>query len=180
LKTTGLSRVAKELIIRQFEEEIKNRDAFFIASHAAVSALSMDKLRSKLRLSQAKYVAIKTSLGKRAFQKAGLSLIVEKLSKTTGIAFSGKDTVASTKVLVEFAKENEAFKIQAGYVNGQIIGPDRIKVLASLPSREVLLAKVAGSIQAPLLRLVNVLSSPMRQFVLVLDALAKKKGGASS
>jgi large subunit ribosomal protein L10 len=93
-----------------------------------------------------------------------------------GIAFSGGDPVLSSKILVDFSKENEGFKIQTGFMNGAMMGVDQIKVLASLPSREVLIAKVVGTIQAPLARFVGVLSGTVKRVVTVLDAIAKKKG----
>ena len=179
MKATGFSRVSKNLIIDEITREIKSKPVFFVADHSGLSASSLDKLRAKLRAAKARYVVVKNSLGRKAFEKAALGEIGGSLKGSTGIAFTSGDPVVSSKALMEFAKENESFKLQTGFVNGQVIGADQIKVLANLPSREVLIARVVGGIQAPLSRLVGVLAGTMRKAVTVLDAIARKKGGGS-
>ena len=179
MKTTGLSRVSKELIIKQIEKDLKGSEIFFVTQHAAVSGTGMDKLRSLLRQSKSKYVVVKNRLGKRALEKnAKLKPIAEHFTGACGITFSSGDPVGPCKVLVDFARENEVFKIQIGYLNGQIIGVDQIKSLASLPSREVLLSRVVGQIQAPISGFAQVLAGALRKMVTVLDAVAKKKGNS--
>jgi large subunit ribosomal protein L10 len=175
MKTTGLSRVSKDLIIADIEKELKARPAFFVAQHGTVSAPMLDQLRTKLRAANTRYFVVKNRLAKKALEKAKLEALAENFTGSCGIAFSGGDPVQPSKVLVEFEKANEVFKIRKGYVNGAVIGVDQIKVLASLPSREVLLARVVGGIQAPISKFVNVLAGTLRQVVTVLDAVAKKK-----
>lgn len=179
MKATGLSRVAKDLIVAEIEKEIKAHSAFFIAQHPAVGAASMDKLRAKLRQSNSRYVVVKNSLGRRAMGKSSLKDLAENLGGACGIVFAGADLVLSSKTLVDFSKENESFKIVTGYMNGKAMTTAEIKTLASLPSREVLIARVAGAVQAPLVGVVRVLSGVGRKIVLVLDAIAKKKGSGS-
>lgn len=178
MKATGLSRISKDLIISELEKEVKSRPTFFIAQHGTLPAASLDKLRAKLRKGNSRYLAFKNSLGKKAFEKAGLSQFNATLSGACGVALAGGDPVAASKILVDFAKENEGFKIQNALVNGQMIGLDQVKVLASLPSREVLLSRMVGGMQAPISRFVNVLAGTVRQIVNVLDAIAKQKGKA--
>jgi large subunit ribosomal protein L10 len=175
MKATGLSRLAKDSIIQQIVAELKNRPTFFITQHGTLSATSLDKLRAKLRAAHCRYFAVKNSLGKKALDQANLSSLGDCLAGSSGIVFSSGDPALSSKTLVDFAKENEVFKIQRGFIQGQILGLDQIKVLASLPSREVLLAKVLGGMQAPVSRFVGVLSGTLRKAVTVLDAIAKKK-----
>jgi large subunit ribosomal protein L10 len=178
MKSTGLSRVSKDSIIRQLETDLKTHQTFFVAQHGTISALALDKLRAKLRGTKARYFVVKNTLGKKAFEKANMKDLAANLDGACGIAFTDGDIVASSKVLVDFAKENEVFKIQAAYFNGAPVGADQVKVLASLPPRQVLIARVVGGVQAPISRFVNVLSGTVRQIVTVLDAIAKKKGGA--
>lgn len=175
MKKTGFSRVSKDLVIQQMETELKSAPVFFITEHGKVEALSMDKLRAKLRPSKSRYFSFKKSLGKKAFERAKITGFEEHFDGACGITFSGTDPVTPSKILVQFAKENEAFKIQAGYLNGQLISVDKIKALASLPSREVLLGKVLGGMQAPISNFVGVLAGTVRKVVTVLDAIAKKK-----
>jgi large subunit ribosomal protein L10 len=177
MKTTGLSRVSKDLMISEIEKELKSRPAFFLTQHAAVPGLKMDKLRAKLRQTNTRYLAIKKSLGRKAFEKAKLAGFSDRMEGACGLVFSSGDPVLSSKILVDFAQENQAFKIHAGFVNGKTLEAAEIKVLASLPSREVLIARVVSGIQAPISRFVNVLSGNVRRIVTVLNAIAKKKQG---
>ena len=178
MKETGFSRVSKNLIIGEIEKEIKARSLFFIVQQGNLSASALDKLRVKLRTTHSRYLVVKNSLAKKAFEKTNFSSFSNSLGGACGIAFTSGDPVVSSKILVDFAKENESFKIQSGCMNGQLMGVDQIKTLASLPSREVLLARIAGGFQSPISKFVRVLSGTLSKFVNVLDAVAKKKGDA--
>ena len=175
MKTTGYSRVSKESIIAEIEKELKKRSTFFVARHDSVPADKIDKLRAKLRASQTRYLVVKNTLGQKAFERAKLKDVVAYIQGACGIAFSSGDPVLSSKALMEFSKENENFKVQAGYLNGQLVGSDRVKVLAMLPSKEVMLARVFGTMQAPISGFVGVLAGTLRKVVTALDAIAKKK-----
>lgn len=178
MKDTGFSRVSKNLIIKQIEKELDQQHTFFITQHTAVPAASLDKLRAKLRASNARYLVVKNSLGRRALKKDKFANLSESMHGACGIAFSGGDPVISSKILMDFGKENAGFKIQSGYMDGSVIGADQVKVLANLPSRQVLIARVVGGVQTPISRFVRVLSGTVRKVVTVIDAIAKKKGGA--
>lgn len=180
MKTTGFSRISKEKIITEIENELKSRPVFFVVQHAKVSATALDGLRAKLRKAGTRYLAIKGSLGRKAFERAKLEQFTESLEGACGVAFSGTDPVAPSKVLVDFAKTNEAFKIRSGYLNGQLMGADQVKALASLPSREVLLSRVVGGIKTPITKIVHVFAGMPRKLVNVLDAIGKKKGASGS
>ena len=175
MKTTGFSRVSKESIISEIEKEIKKRPTFFIVDHNTVPSNKLDKLRNKLRASQGRYFVVKNTLGQKAFERAKLSEYSEHIHGACGIAFTAGDPVMSSKALMDFSKENENFKVKVGSLNGRLVGLDQIKVLASLPSREVMLSKVLGTMQAPIAGFVSVLAGTLRKVVTALDAIAKKK-----
>ncbi len=178
MKVTGLSRVSKDIIIAQIEKDLKDSPSFFVTQHGTLSATALDKLRAKLRPTHTRYVVVKNTLGRKALERAKLANFAGEFSGSCGIAFAGEDSIAPSKVLVEFAKENEVFKIQSAYLNGEQVGVQQVKTLASLPSREVLIAKVVGGVQAPLSRFVGVLAGTVRKVVTVFDAIAKKKAGS--
>ena len=178
MKETGFSRVSKNLIIGQIENELNARPVFFITQHTSVSAASLDKLRVKLRGASSRYFVVKNSLGRRALQNEKFAKLSEQMTGACGIAFSSGDPVISSKILMDFAKENQGFKVQSGFIDGSIIGSEQIKVLANLPSRDILIAKVVSGINAPISKFVNVLAGTVRKVVTVLDAIAKKKGSA--
>ena len=178
MKTTGFSRVSKESIISEIEKEIKKRTSFFVMRHDSVPSNKLDKLRTKLRASQGRYFAVKNTLGQKAFERAKLAEYSEHIHGACGIAFTGGDPVASSKALMDFSKENENFKVKVGSLNGRLVGLDQIKVLASLPSREVMLSRVLGTMQAPIAGFVSVLAGTLRKVVTALDAIAKKKSNS--
>ena len=91
------------------------------------------------------------------------------------MAFSAEDPVAPAKILNDFSKDHKALEIKAGILDGKVIALDEVKALAELPSREELLAKLVGSMQAPISGLVNVLQGTIRNFVYTLEAVRQKK-----
>ena len=175
MKTTGFSRVSKESLITEIEKEIKKRPTFFIVHHDKVPSNKLDKLRTRLRAVQGRYFVVKNTLGQKAFERAKLTGYTEHIHGACGIAFTSGDPVTSSKALIDFSKENENFKVKVGSLNGRLVGLDQIKVLASLPSREVMLSRVLGTMQAPIAGFVSVLAGTLRKVVTALDAIAKKK-----
>jgi large subunit ribosomal protein L10 len=175
MKATGLSRISKDMMIKEIEKELKSRDTFFIARHDAVSAANIDKLRAKLRATKTRYLVIKNTLGHRAFERANLKDLAGHIQGACGLVFSSGDAALSSKVLMDFAKENENFKVQVALLHGQVLSAERIKDLANLPSREVLLSRMVGGIQAPISGFVGVLAGTLRKLVNVVDAISKKK-----
>ena len=107
MKETGFSRVSKNLIIRQIERELDGQTTFFITQHASVSAISLDKLRAKLRSVNSRYMVVKNSLGRRALKKERFMNLSDSMTGACGIAFSSGDPVISSKILIDFAKENK-------------------------------------------------------------------------
>ena len=96
-----------------------------------------------------------------------------------GVSFSGKDIVATAKVLVNFSKANNKFKIKGAVVDGKVMTIDQVKALASLPSREVLLSQVVGGIKSPITGFVNTLGGILRKFVYAVAAIKDKKQGTA-
>ena len=126
---------------------------------------------------------VKNTMVRIAANEIGLEGLDPVLNGTTAIAVSAEDAVAPAKVVYDFIKENklektEVLTIKLGVVEGKVISVDEVKALASLPSREVLIAKVLGSMQAPISGMVNVLQGTIRNMVYVLDAIRAQKESA--
>ena len=175
MKETGFSRVSKSLMLRQIEKEVESSPLFFITQHNRIPAATLDSLRRKLQGAQSRYLVVKNTLGKRALKNKDLGNFGDSITGPCGIVVGGGDPVALSKILMDFAKANEGFKVQIGRMEGQAVGAEQVKALANLPPKEVLIAKVVGGIQAPISRFVGVLSGTLRQMVTILDAIAKKK-----
>lgn len=133
------------------------------------------KLRNDLRAAGVEYKVVKNTITKFALDKAGMEGLDPVLNGPTSLALSFDDAVAPAKILSTFAKDNEGFEIKAGFVDGKVIGLDEIKELAELPSREVLIAKTLGGLNAPIAGFANVLNANLRGLAVVLNAIAEQK-----
>ena len=128
-----------------------------------------------MREAGVKYMVAKNTFIRIAAQEAGIEGLDAYLEHNTAVAFSAEDPVAPAKILNDFSKDHKALEIKAGVLDGKVIGLDEVKAVAELPSREELLAKLVGSMQAPISGLVNVLQGTIRNFVYTLEAVRQKK-----
>ena len=131
--------------------------------------------KSKFREAQVDYKVYKNTLTEIAAKELGLEGIIPFLEGPTAIAFSEHDPVAPAKILTDAIKKYKKIEFKAGVVEGKIVDVDGIKALAELPSREELIAKMLGSMNAPITNLVGVLSGPARALVYALNAIKEQK-----
>ncbi|MEG2857538.1 MAG: 50S ribosomal protein L10, partial [Clostridia bacterium] len=114
-----------------------------------------------------------------AAKSIGYDSLEDVLSGTTAVAISMTDPVAPAKIIAEFAKKSkDVFNIKAGFVDGKVIDSAEVQALAELPSREVLIAKMLGSMQAPITGFVRVLSGNITGLAIALNAIAEQKANA--
>ena len=121
------------------------------------------------------YRVVKNTLLRLASKGTGSECLVEHLQGPTAIAISQKDPVAPAKILSEFAKDSKVFELKIGALGGKLISLEEIKALAALPSREVMLGKMLGSLSAPATNLVGVMAAVPRSMVQVLAAIRDQK-----
>ena len=157
----------KKAVVAALTERLKNAQAGVIADYRGLTVAQDTELRTKLREAGVEYTIVKNTLTRFAANEVGLEGLDPILHGPTALATSSNDVVAPAKVLVDFAKNNEQLEIKAGFVDGKVISVDEVKVYASIPSKEVLIAKMLGSLQAPIGNLVR-----------TLDAIAKKDEAA--
>jgi large subunit ribosomal protein L10 len=170
-KKESLGRACKERMIEELVQRIKDRPNFVITNHFGSSVADLEQLRRNLRKSSASYIVVKNSILKIIFDDLKLkddALVIEGIM---GLSLTGEDVVTICKTLVTFAKDHDKFKIKSAYFFGKAIGQDKIKQLASLPPKEILLAQVVGGIKAPISGFVNTLGGILRKFVYVVDAI---------
>lgn len=140
----------KQQLVADLADRIQNSVAGVIVDYKGITVEDDTKLRKELRENGVKYTVIKNTLIKRAADKAGLSGMDDVLNGTSAIATSAEDYVAAARILQKFADTHEHFHVKTGYLDNEVIGLEKIKSLAKLPSREVLLANVLGAFQAPI------------------------------
>ena len=173
---------AKAAVVEEMKEKLQSAQGAVFVGFSGLSVADVTKLRRKFREGGVEYKVVKNTLTRIAADELGFNDLDAVLEGPTAIAYSAEDTVAPAKILKDFIKETktEALTVKAGIADGQVIDAAAVEALASLPSREELLAKLVGSMQAPISGLVNVLQGNIRNMVYVLDAVRSKKAEQES
>lgn len=164
----------KQRIVEMLNAEWSQADAGVVTHYRGLTVAQMGELRRRLRAAGVSYQVVKNTLAKRAAAGTGFASLEEMLVGPTAVA-SGGDAVAMAKALADFAREHKALEIKGGILGGKRIGEEEVKALASLPPREVLLAKLLGSIQSPISGLVRTLAEVPASFVRVLASVRDQK-----
>lgn len=149
----------KKAIVAQLTERFQNAQAGVLADYRGLTVEQDTALRVKLREAGVEYTVLKNNLTRFAANAAGLEELDPILHGPTAVATSVDDVVAPAKVLVDFAKDNEALELKGGFVNGKVISLDEVKVYAAIPSKEVLISKMLGSLQSPISKLARTLQA---------------------
>lgn len=160
--------IAKENQVAELQSWISESSGVVLADYRGLTVSEVTELRANLRKSEVGYKVAKNTLIKRAANNLEITDLDNHLEGPTAIAFA-KDPIAAAKILVEFAEKHKALEIKAGLLDGKFIGTDVITSLAKLPSREVLLAKMLGSMQ-----------SSLYSFVRVIDQIREKQEAAAA
>ena len=170
----AISRERKSEVIAQYNEWLGRSQALFIAEYKGLTMKQLDDLRNKIREAGGEFHVVKNTLGKRAFEAAGMPLSAGLLEGSTAVSFAFSDVAAMAKTVNEYARTSEAFKVKGGYLNNNPITPEQVKALADLPPINVMRAQLLGTILAPASQLARVLAEPARQVAAVLKAYADK------
>ena len=158
----------KQAIVADLAEQLKNSPAGVVVNYQGITVDADTKMRKALREAGVKYMVIKNSLTGRACDEVGLGDMKQYLSGMTAIAIGTTDPVAPAKVLKEYAEKVESFQILAGYLDGAVVDAAAVNTLADIPSKEVLIAKLLGSIK-----------SPLYNFAYAIQAIVDKDGEAA-
>lgn len=173
-------RPEKQAIVAELKESLSNAQGIVLTGYKGFTVASDTVLRAKMREAGVTYRVVKNTMLRFAFKDLGFEELEQYLAGTTAIAYSNDDPVAPAKILETFIKENnmadaDILTVKAGVVGGKVIDADAVKALAALPSREVLIAKLLGSMQAPISGVVNVMQGTIRNAVYVFEAVRKQK-----
>ena len=171
-----MKRTDKEQLVTQLHDKMTGAKALYFTDFTGLNVKRMTELRRRLRRAGVEYVVIKNTLALRAVNEAGLT--TERLRGPTGVVLS-KDPVTAAKVLSDFARENEQRPtVKGGLLDGQALNEAQVKKLATMPSREQMLAELGASFQAPLSMFLGAMNSLLTNVAGVLESLkAQKEGG---
>jgi large subunit ribosomal protein L10 len=171
-----MKRTDKEQLVVELKEKIGGAQALYYTDFTGLNVKRMTDLRRRLKKAGIEYVVIKNTLALRAVNESGL--VGTKLKGPTGLVV-GKDPVAAARVLTDFAKEFEDKPaMKGGMLQGKAIDNAQLKRMASLPSREQMLADLAAGMQSPMAAFLGALSGPLYMFAGALDALKTQREGA--
>jgi large subunit ribosomal protein L10 len=171
-----MKRADKEQLVTELRDKLATAQSLYYTDFTGLNVKRMTELRRRLKRVGVDYVVIKNTLALRAVNESGL--VGEKMKGPTGFVV-GKDPVAAARVLTEFAKEFEDKPtMKGGMLQGKAIDNAQLKRMASLPSREQMLADLAAGMQSPMAAFVGALNGLFYMFAGALDALKTQREGA--
>lgn len=150
---------AKKQVVEEIKAQLTKAVSGVFVDYCGLTVEQDTELRNKLRAANVEYKVVKNTLTRFAAKEVGLDGLDEILNGPTALAVSEHDEVTAAKVLADFAKTNEQLEIKSGFLEGKVVSVDEIKKLAETPSREVLIAKMMGSMNAPVSSLVRTLQA---------------------
>lgn len=166
---------AKEAEVAEIQEKIEKSQSVMFLDYRGLNVAEVTELRNKMRAAGVEYKVIKNTMIRRAAEKAGIEGLDNVLEGPTAVAFGYADPVAPAKILVDFIEDTKKTNLKGGVLAGKAMSEAEIKNLASLPSKEELIAKMLGSLNAPITGLVMALSGVPRNLVYALNAIKEKK-----
>lgn len=169
---------AKQQITEDLHDRFARSAIIVVTDYNGLDVASINDLRRKLREADIEYQVVKNTLLVRAAEDTEAALIKDYFKGPSAVAISYEDPVAPAKVLTQFAKDNNKLEIKVGVLNGKVLDAQAIKALATLPSREVLLAQLLSTLNAVPTSFVRVLAEVPRSMLNVLTAIKDQKEAA--
>lgn len=160
------------------KEDLSKIQAMWVVDYRGLTVKESEALRRSIREADAVMKVYKNSLVELALKELDMPSMGDVLAGPSAFVFADGDPVASAKALKDFAKANENLVIKGGIMDGAFVDAEAVEKIASLPSREELIAKLLGTIQNPLQQIVRVLNGPMESFARVVSAIEDQKNAA--
>ncbi|MQA91655.1 MAG: 50S ribosomal protein L10 [Gemmatimonas sp.] len=171
-----MNRDEKQAFVEELQSKLTDANAFYLTDFTGMNVKQMTEFRSRLRQQGVEYMVVKNTLARRALEGLELPDVAGFFSGPTGLVIGREDAVTAAKVLSDFAKEfDDKPAVKLGVVERQKIQPDEIKRLADLPPREVLLAQLAGGLQAPMVRLAGGMQNLIAGLARAIEGLRQQR-----
>jgi large subunit ribosomal protein L10 len=172
-------KAEKAATVADLTARLKASSTAVLADYRGMTVGQMRDLRTKLRGDGIQMVVVKNTLARRAAKAAGYEPLSAELVGPIAMLFAVDDVSAPARILNDYIRANRKMVIKGGLLEGQVIKADAVTELADLPSREVLLSRLLGAMQAPLGNLASVLQAPITKFARTLDAVRSQKEAQS-
>ena len=171
-----VGRQVKESMVQELTSALKERPVFFVASVGPLQAGDADTLRKRLSGVQARLLMMKRTLGLQGIRALKLDQTEGLFDGSVTLVLPGEDIIPAAKLLFDFAKEaQDKLTIRGGFIDGELFDQKRLKELADLPSRPVLIAQLIGVIEFPISDVVVTLEAAISELAWVIEEASKKK-----
>lgn len=170
----AISKQRKDELVAQYVEQLKQSQGIILTDYRALNVGDMSEIRNAMRPAGGKFQVVKNRLLALALKEVGMSLPEEWLIGPTAIGFCPDEAPPVAKILTDAAKELETLRIKGGWVDTSVMSAEQVRAIANLPPRDVLLARVLGTINAPASQMAGVVASGIRQVLNVLQAYVDK------
>jgi large subunit ribosomal protein L10 len=164
-----MSKPERQTKVEALTERLGTSANIYVTDFSGLDVGKITELRRRLRAAGARYLVVKNTLAQRALAANRISLLDDHLAGPTGLVLAGDDPLPAAKVLGDFAKEHQKPAVRIGLVDGKAVDPAYVKRLGALPSRDVLLAQLAGCFNGILYQVVS-----------ALEALSEKRQAEAS
>lgn len=169
------TKAQKKELVKDMASRVKEAKSVVFADFKGVKVKDLTSLKKELRKEGIDFKVSKKTLINIAFKEAGIELDTKKMEGQVAVSISTQDEVAPAKIISNFSKKNENLKILGGVLESKLMDMEQVKALAKLPSKEELLAKLVGTIKAPVSGFVNVCAGNLRGLVQVLKSISEAK-----
>lgn len=167
----------KRTIVADIKEKLDTAQSAVLVDYRGLNVEEVTELRNQFRKANVEYAVLKNTMITLAAQQLNITGLDEHLKGPTAVAFGYEDPVAPAKVLTEFIKKNKKISVKCALVDKKFVDAAGVTALAELPPKEVLIAKMMGSMNAPITGFVGVLSGVLRNCVYAIEAIRKQKAG---
>ena len=176
----AVSREKKEQLVANYAEKLSRSNAIFLTDYRGLTVTQMESLRAKIREAGGGYSIVKNTLANLALQAADLAVPEDMLKGPIAVGFAYEEAPAVAKVLADFAKETDILQIRGGVMEGNVLSPEQIRSLASMPPREVILAQLLGVIQQPGNGVAGIVNAAGNKLAATIKAYADKLENAGA
>lgn len=162
--------------VAEIKSLVDSASALFLVDYHGIKVADVNQLRRDFRKEGTTYKVFKNTLLKRALQEnGGYDDLLDKLTGMTGIAFAGENFVAPAKIIKKYFDDKKNLRFKGCYIDSTFYGEDQLNVLASMPTKDEIMASIIGSIQNPATGIVGAINAVMRDIVSCVDQISKKE-----
>ncbi len=165
----------KKLVVENLEQKLENAKLIVFTDYRGLTVEEMNELRNRLRIAGVEFKVVKNTMVEFALKNKGHADVIPYITGPNAVLFSAEEPVAPLKIIYEFMKQTKKMEVKVGILDDKLITSDQVKALSDLPSKEVLIAQVLGTMQAPITSFVYVLNANLTGLVRALDQIRSQK-----